>query len=107
MTTTNPSLPRTIQEFVDQARATGYQVTVAAWVNGYDITCTHADGRTGAGNWAVMNVAPMNSRLGFATEHKEGLRFQYGSAYVPYARQKHVEVQSIRRLKIALGIPTV
>jgi hypothetical protein len=104
------TLPKTAQTFVDDAKAVGATVRVDVYGEQVEINATRKIGETWEAsvtlNWAVQNVAPNNSRLGFPTTYKPGMRFWFGSAMVKSSGSySYPQVKSVRAGRAALGLP--
>lgn len=100
------AMPKAAAKFMVDAENAGFTVkieshdadSVAIWVERQDGDFK----RNAALIWQVVNVAGMNSRLGFATSYERGVRFGYASVQVGY---DYPIVKSVRGVRFALGIP--
>jgi hypothetical protein len=98
------ALSKTAQALVEDAKAAGFKVEVKEWSGGIDIAITDKDHSKAEAflHFGVQNVAPMNSRLGFATSYKAGFRFQYATG-MDYAG-RYTNPNSMREVRFTLGL---
>lgn len=93
-------------KFAEEARAHGFEADVAVRGDQVEVEVVKVGDKDfrsyGVAIWAEVNVATANSRLGFKTEYKPGLRFQYAVSKVGETYREH---SSLRSLKGTLGLP--
>ena len=99
--------PKAAEKFVADAKAAGYTVTTEAREGSYMVAVVdkRADEKAPTDlyiEWAVVNVAPNDSRLGFKTSYKPGVRFQ--PAMIRVRGQFHTNVTSLRQVRGHLGL---
>lgn len=79
------NIPASAQRFADAAIAAGMTVTHdTSGPESWTVNVVSPSGSTASVIWSVANVAGNNSRLGFATEYKAGVRFDYANVYLAY-----------------------
>lgn len=104
MTGTHP-MPKAAQQFIDDAKAAGFKVTVVQDSSGLFISVKRGE-TSGTAVWAetVVYDNPLrNERLGFRTSGgKDAFRFSYGETYSPY--RGHGSHRSLRQVRGHIGL---
>lgn len=78
------NLPASAKRFADVALAAGATVTYDAGYGSWSVDVTTLAGSHAVVVWSLRNTAAANSRLGFVTDFKEGVRFDYASVHLAY-----------------------
>lgn len=78
------NIPASAKRFADAALAAGATVTYGAGQGSWSVNVTTLAGSHAAVVWSLRNTAAANSRLGFVTDFKEGVRFDYASVHLAF-----------------------
>lgn len=110
--------PKAAAQFIEEAKQAGFTIKIQETSASYEVEVEKEHHHPGKKVWAHLvwsqqNVAGNNSRLGFPTAYKAGVRFDYASThYYGWDRTsnqmgwQHGFTRSARQVKIQIGIPT-
>lgn len=98
--------PKAAEQFIADAKARGYDVSTEAREGSFMVTVVDPEAKFPYPTdlfveWAVVNVDTVNSRLGFHTTYKPGVRFQPGMMRV---RGQYINYKSLRTVRGYLGL---